>query len=299
LGEDGLCAYINNYAVDNDFSEAIHLKLSGLLRLYFFIGGMPEAIKTYIETKNLIEVEKVHANILTSLQYDFAKYGSRRQQDFLKASLHYVANNVGRKIKYANIIRDIHSSKIKEALLKLEMSRVIHLVRKTKSANTPITQYADNDNFKAIFMDIGLACHMAQIKLNNIQNLSTDFEGALAEQFVGQELIASSSFFKETKTYYWAREAKNSNAEIDYLFQKENEIYPIEVKAGKTGTLKSLQVFLGEKNKQKGIRLNLDVPNYGHNLQAKIRINKEEKNIDYSLLSLPIYFAGHINNMDF
>lgn len=299
MGEIGLCNYICNFSTDNNFSEAIHAKISDYLRLYFFIGGMPEAVQTYIDTKNLLEVEKIHSNILTSLQYDFAKYGTRRQQDYLRSSLHYTANNIGRKVRYVNIDRNVHSSQLKEALLKLEMSRVIHLVRKTKSVNPPITQYADNDTFKPLFMDIGLAIHLAQIQLNEIQNLSTDFEGALAEQFVGQEFIASFPFYKETKLYYWVREAKNSNAEIDYLLQKDNEIYPIEVKAGKTGTLKSLQVFLGTKNKQKGIRFNLDLPNYGKNLKAKIRINNESIEINYSLMSLPMYFAGFIDNMKF
>ena len=299
LDKEGLVNYINNYSIETEFSEAIHEKISEYLRLYFFIGGMPEAIQTYIDTKNLIEVEKIHANILTSLQYDFAKYGSKRQQEFLKTSLHYVANNIGRKVKYTNIDRNAHSSQLKEALLKLEMSRVIHLVRKTKSVNPPITQFADNDKFKSLFIDIGLVCHLAQIKLNNLQSLVTDFEGALAEQFVGQEIVASFPFYKETKLYYWSREAKSSNAEIDYLFQKENEIYPLEVKAGKTGTLKSMQVYLGEKAKQKGIRLNLDLPNYGNDLQAKIIVNKEDKSITYSLLSLPLYFAGCLEKMEF
>ncbi|NOZ45533.1 MAG: ATP-binding protein [Chlorobi bacterium] len=297
LGENELCNYINSYMPGTNFSEAIHKKITDYLRLYFFIGGMPEAIQTYIDTKNLLEVEKIHANILTSLQYDFAKYGSRQQQGLLKSSLQYVANNIGRKVKYVNIDRNVHSTQLKEALLKLEMSRVIHLVRRTKSFNPPITQYADNENFKPLFIDIGLTCHLAQIKLNNIKTLTTDFEGALAEQFVGQEFIASFAFYKETKLYYWVREAKNSNAEIDYLFQKDNEIYPVEVKAGKTGTLKSMQVYLSEKNKQKGIRLNMDIPNYGHNLKAKIRIKNKEKNIVYSLLSLPLYFAGYLGKI--
>ncbi len=299
MDKEGLISYINNYSINSNFSKAIHNKILEYLRLYFFIGGMPEAIKTYIKTKNLIEVEKIHANILTSLQYDFAKYGSRRQQDFLKAALQYVANNIGKKVKYTNIDRDAHSSQIKDVLLKLETSRVIYLVRQTRSINPPITQFASNDKFKPLFIDIGLVCHLAQIKLNNLQNLITDFEGALAEQFVGQELISSFPFYKETKLYYWLREAKSSNAEIDYLFQKENEIYPMEVKGGKTGTLKSMQVYLGEKTKSKGIRLNLDLPNFGKDLKAKIMVNKKEKSINYSLISLPMYFAGILNKIDF
>jgi predicted AAA+ superfamily ATPase len=294
LGETGLCNYLRNFTPELSFSEAIHSKLAENLRLYFFIGGMPESVQTYIDTGNLIEVEKVHSSILTSLQYDFAKYGTRKEQDLLKSSMDYAANNIGRKVKYVNIDRNAHSSQLKEALLKLEMSRIIHLVRRTRSVHPPITQYIDNDTFKPVFLDIGLANHLGKIRLADIRNLCTDFEGALAEQFVGQEFMASSSFFEDTKLYYWLREAKNSNAEIDYLLQIENEIYAVEVKAGKTGTLKSLQVFLGTTEKHRGIRFNLDLPNYGNNLEAVIQVNNQSKTINYSLISLPLYFAGII-----
>ncbi len=297
--EKGLIDNIDNFSFNNQFGQLIHSKITEYLRLYFFIGGMPEAIKTYISTQNLIEVEKIHSSIITSLQYDFAKYGTRRQQDYLKEALQYSANNIGRKVKYVNINKNVHSSHLKEALHKLELSRIIHLVRKTKSVNVPITQYVDNDTFKPVFMDIGLANHIAQIKLTDIKNIITDFKGALAEQFVGQEFIASFQFFKQAKLYYWTREAKNSNAEIDYLFQKENTIYPVEVKAGKTGTLKSMHVFFVEKNKDIGIRFNLDIPSYGKNLTASIRFKIKNEELKYKLVSLPLYFAGNIQYIKF
>jgi len=294
--ETGLVDYIESYTIENAFSQAIHNKLCDYLRLYFFIGGMPEAVRTYIDTKNLIEVEKVHSSILTSLQYDFAKYGTRKQQEFLTDVLNYCANNIGRKVKYVTINKNAHSSQLKEALLKLELSRVLHLVRNTKSAETPITQYLDSDIFKPIFLDIGLVNSLAKIKLSDIQNLVTDFEGALAEQFVGQEFIANRNFYSEQKLYYWHRESKNSNAEIDYLYQIDNKIFPVEVKSGKRGTLKSLHVFLSEKGKSTGIRFNLDLPNFGIDLTASLNI-KNAIELKYNLLSLPLYFAGNLNRI--
>ena len=293
--QEGVGNYLNSFNLSMKFSDAIHSKLKELLRLYFFIGGMPEAVKTYVDSGDLIEVEKVHSNILTSLQYDFAKYGTKKQQELFILSLNYVANNVGRKVKYSNIERNVHSSQVKEALLKLERSRIVHLVKRTRSVNPPITQFVDQDQFKTIFFDIGLACHLSQIKLNNIQNLVTDFEGALAEQFVGQEMVASFSFFRDMKLYYWARDQKNSNAEIDYLYQLGNEIIPVEVKAGRSGTLKSLQVYLCEKEKNNGIRLNLDTPSIGFDLNAGVKIENENKMINYNLLSLPLYYAGNLD----
>jgi len=295
--EVGLVNYINSYDFSHPFSEAIHQKLLELLRLYFFIGGMPEAVKVYLETKDFTEVEKVHAGILTSFQYDFAKYGSRKQQEYLKDSLQYAAKNIGKKVKFTAINASVHSSYIKDALLKLELSRIVHLVRKTKSSKVPINQYVDNNFFKPLFLDIGLACSVSRIKLIDISNLITDFEGALAEQFVGQELLASFHHYEDAKLYYWVREAKNTNAEIDFLHQVNNTIYPVEVKAGKTGTLKSLQVYLAEKKENTGIRFNTDLPSVGKNLETVVNLHGRKQSLKYNLISMPLYFAALLNSV--
>ncbi len=241
-------------------------------------------------------MEKVHSEIITSFKYDFAKYGTRKQQEYLNDCLVYSANNIGKKVKYVSINKNAHSSYLKESLQKLELSRIVHLVRRTGSSKVPIDQFVDNETFKPVFLDIGLVCSMSKIKLSDITNLVTDFECTLAEQFVGQELISSFEFFEDAKLYYWSREAKNANAEIDFLFQVKNKIYPIEVKAGKTGTLKSLQVYLSEKNENAGIRFNLDLPSVGKNLSSAINVKGKMRNLKYNLLSLPLYFAGDVRN---
>ena len=295
--QSGLIDYLNGFSFNKPFSKPIHQKILEFLRLYFFIGGMPEAVNVYIETNNLIEVEKVHTSILTTLQHDFSKYGTRKQQEYLKDCLHYSASNIGKKVKYVNINKQAHSTYLKDAMLKLEMSRIVHLVRKTGSSKVPINQFVDNDVFKPVFLDIGLVCNLAKIKLTDIQNLITDFEGALAEQFVGQELLTSFEYFEDAKLYYWAREAKNTNAEIDYVFQIGNKIYPVEVKAGKTGTLKSLQVYLAEKKETTGIRFNTDLPSIGKDLTAAINLKGKMQKLTYTLISLPLYLAESLHRI--
>jgi len=297
LNENGLLEAINDYTPDKTFSKAIHNRILELLRLYFFIGGMPEAVAYYINEKDLSGIERIHSGLIQSIQFDFSKYGTRKQQEYLKDVLHYVTNNIGTKVKYANISTNVHSSLLKDAFIKLEMSRIIHLVRHTRSTNVPITQFQDKDVFKPIFLDIGILNHLAGIKLVNLDNLITAFEGALAEQFVLQELIAGSKPYHEQKLNYWIREARNSNAEIDCLFQIGNNVYPIEIKAGKRGTLKSLHLFLAEKNKKTGIRLNLDTPSIGKDLQASVNITGKNLHT-YNLVSLPLYFAGILEGME-
>ncbi|MGC9355543.1 MAG: DUF4143 domain-containing protein [Mariniphaga sp.] len=99
-------------------------------------------------------------------------------------------------------------------------------------------------------------CHETR---NN--TILTANEGMLAEQFVAQELLTNNKAYLSPELFYWSREKKNSNAELDFIFQHKNKIYPVEVKAGKTGTLKSIQLYMYEKKLQHGIRFNMDLEN--------------------------------------
>jgi uncharacterized protein len=296
-GQEGLVNYLGNYKLGEPFGEALHEQVKTWLRLYYFIGGMPAAVKVYCDTGNLLAVEKEQNAIITSFKYDFSKYGTKKQQELLNQCMVYAALHIGQKVKYANINKSEHSNYLKDAFKKLELSRIVHLVRRTGSSKVPINQFVDEDVFKPLFLDIGLACNLAGIKLTDIQNLVTDFEGALAEQFVGQELLAGFEHFEDGRLYYWAREKKNASAEIDFLHQIGNKIYPIEVKAGKTGMLKSLQVYLGEKDQQTGVRFNMDLPNVGENLTASINIKSEYRQIVYTLISCPLFLAGFIKQV--
>jgi predicted AAA+ superfamily ATPase len=295
-GENGLYGFINGFTVDGDFSLAIHNRILELLRLYFFIGGMPEAVDYYLKTRDLSGIDKIHSALITSIEYDFSKYGTRKQQELLRDVLHYVANNIGKKVKYVNVNRNVPSALLKDALLKLEMSRIIHLVRHTRSSEVPLSRLQDNDVFKPLLFDIGILGHIAGIKLLDIKNLATEFDGAMAEQFVFQELLASGQPYREQRLSYWIREAKNSNAEIDCLHQVGNRVYPVEIKSGKRGTLKSLHVFLAEKNKSTGIRLNADSPSVGNDLTARVNLPGKEE-LTYNLISLPLYLAGRLDQI--
>ena len=204
--------------------------------------------------------------------------------------MQYSANNIGKKVKYVNIDRDVRSANLKEAFNKLEMSRIIHLVRHTNSRGVPLTNQVKEEIFKPLFLDIGLANHLGNIQLVDIQKLMTINEGALAEQFIGQEMLTLQRNYIDAKLYYWVREEKSANAEIDYIYQYKNRIFPIEVKAGKSGSLKSLHVYLFAKQLNLGIRFNIDMPNYGM-LSAKVMAEKIKEELEYNLISLPLYMC--------
>ncbi len=292
----GLYELISNWTYDVEISETIHRKLSEFLRTFFFTGGMPEAAASWIENKDFIEVQRIQTSILTTMQNDFAKYGSRKQQEALQKVLFFIPKNLGRKVKYVQIDHGVRSKILKDAFYLLKMSYVINLVYKTHGNGIPLDAEHNINIFKPIFLDIGLVNRTCGLKLTNIENLITVNEGGLAEQFVGQELLSSGLKFEPPSLHYWVREEKNSNAEIDYLINNGPTVVPVEVKAGKTGSLKSLHIFLYEKKLQYGIRLNMDRPSMG-GFQTSVRTKNSQNTLDYTLISLPLYLAGQLERI--
>lgn len=294
VGEEQLANFIDNYKLQDYLSAAVHSKVLTLLRRYFFIGGMPEAVKTYVETNNLLEVERIQENILTSLEYDFAKYGSKAEQQHLLTIFKEIPKIVGSKIKYVNISKTLRPEAQRNALYKLEMSRIIHLVKHTTAINIPL-EHGSKEIFKPLFIDIGLLNHLLKVRLIDSEKLMTIHEGALAEQFVGQELLTIPPNFMDKRLFYWLRESKNSNAELDYLWEHRNKIIPIEVKSGKAGTLKSLFVYTYEKKKKFAVRLSINTPDI-QDIKTEIRLKAKNQPIKLKLLTLPLYFTYKIDD---
>lgn len=296
IKQEKLKAYIEEFDFSTSFSELIHNQISQYLRFYFFIGGMPAAVKLYAEDNKLTEIQRVQNNLLTSMQYDFAKYGTRSQLTYMQTALKYCGRFPGRKIKYSNIDKDIRSTYLKDAINKLELSRIIYKVKHSNSAKVPLAGHVKENVYKTMFMDIGFVNQLNQIELNSPENLITANEGMLAEQFVAQELLNSQPAYISPELFYWSRENKNSNAELDFIFQHKNKLYPVEVKAGKTGTLKSLQVYLYEKKLKNGIRFNMDIPNIG-NFKTKVNVPGKNAEIVWTLISLPLFMVSELGRI--
>jgi predicted AAA+ superfamily ATPase len=296
INQEKLVSYIEEFDFTKPFSEVIHNQITQQLRFYFFIGGMPAAVKNYAEDTRLSEIQRVHNNILTSIQYDFAKYGTRKQQEYLNTVLKYCGRYPSRKIKYSNIDREIRSTYLKESIEKLALSRIIHIIKHSNARKVPLTDYVKEDVYKTAFMDIGFVNQLNQIELTALDNLVTANEGMLAEQFIAQELLNIQNVFLNPELFYWSREEKSSNSEIDFIFQHKNKIYPVEVKAGKTGTLKSMQMYLYEKKLKEGIRFNMDLPNTGRFI-TKMNIPDKDVELSWKLLSLPLYMVSQLRRL--
>jgi predicted AAA+ superfamily ATPase len=286
-----LVEYLSKVSLDNPPSEAMDVKLSDLLRRYFFVGGMPEAVRAYVERQDLLEVQRVQTALVQTVQEDFAKYGPRRLQDLMRQTYRHVAMDVGRKLKFVNISRGDRAIDVRRALEMLALSRVVHVVYHTSANGLPLGAEQDERHFKPLLLDVGLVNRLCGLDLVGAQELITVHEGALAEQFVGQELIAAAPAFEDPQLFYWAREARNANAELDFVISWRSDVLPLEVKAGKTGTLKSLFQFLREKKRHRAVRFHLGSP-----VVEGIQV-PGDPTTTAQLLSLPLYLVGQLDRL--
>jgi uncharacterized protein len=221
--------------------ETFHEKLIQLLRIYYFVGGMPEAVLTYLTTQQFSEVRKVQDSILRGYENDFSKYAPieivpkiRMVWDSILGQL----SKENRKFIYAQLKKGARAKEFETAINWLQNAGLILKVSHVSKASIPLKTYVNYDVFKLFLHDIGLlnakASLSEQILLNKNQVL-TEFKGALTEQFVAQELVLKHELF------YWT--AENATAELDFVIQQENQIIPIEVKAEENLKAKSLKVF--------------------------------------------------------
>ena len=296
LDEERLAGWLDNYHVGEAFSEVADARLRELLRLYYFIGGMPEAVNAYRARHDLVEVQRVLTSIITSLQADFAKYGTRVQQRNMGRVLRHIPLSIGRKVRYVNIDRETRAAELRTALELLELAGFVALVRHSSANGIPLEGEASERHFKPLFLDIALCGNLCGLNLTNDSELLTIQEGSLAEQFIGQELRAIGPCFGERNLFYWQREARNANAEIDYLWTHGENVIPVEVRAGTSGSLRSTHMFLAEKERHFAIRFNMDHPSIG-SFNANIRSLSGTQVISYTLLSLPLYLAGQMERL--
>lgn len=223
-------------------SSYIHKFIMEHIRTYWIIGGMPESVLTFANENSMKSAIDIHNEINDTYRMDFHKYKPKTNINCLKNVFTNVALTIGKQTKYSNMAVDFSNPTIKKAYESLIMAKVTNKITAVKNPSLPLNTSAYDKVFKNVFLDIGLMNNIMNLdytKINTMSELVGVYRGQLAEQFIGQELISSYS----DNIYYWAREAKNSNAEVDYLVQFNENVIPIEVKEGASGKLKSLHLY--------------------------------------------------------
>lgn len=274
-------------------SDTLHSKLLDTFRNYLLVGGMPEAVARWNDEKSFLACAEAHHSLLETFRDDFAKYAGRVPHHRIARVFESVPRQLGCKFKYATVPGEERAEAIKQALELLCKARLCHRIHSTHAQGLPLGAETNERMFKVSFLDTGLASASSglwQGKPTSVANLTLANQGALAEQFVAQSLRTNMPSFQESALHYWSRERRGSEAEVDFVISHGSHIIPIEVKAGTTGTLKSLHLFMAERQLPLAIRVNGDKPSLNP-VDAKTQTGKAAR---YQLLSLPFYLVGQI-----
>lgn len=248
------------------FSETLHRMLLENVAQYLAIGGMPDAVRTWIDLENPREIAAIHHSLLGTYRQDFIKYTDKFQIKYIEKLFDEIPRQLGGKFKYSNIEGEYRKRELAPCLELLATAGVVHYVTHTSGQGTPIGAGSDPNRFKVIFLDAALSqtalgFDLVAWFLHPEQELAN--KGAIVEAFIGQEILAYSLPIAKSNLYYWHREARGSQAEVDYLYQRGIDIIPIEVKSGSGTSLKSLRLFLQEHAKTPyGVRVSTH--NYSH-----------------------------------
>ncbi len=289
--EPPLLKYLRELSPSSTPPAMAHNKLSQLQRQFLFVGGMPEAVADYQKNRSLASVSEIHRSIVGTYQDDFAKYSRRSDFMLLQKVLAFIPGTLGKKVKYSAIDRDQRSVRVKEAVDLLAKARVCHKVYHSHSTGLPLAAEADHSVYKLLFMDIGLANHVLGLDWTVISKMDERQlvnEGGLAEQFIGQHLVDLQKGLDAPQLFYWLREGKSANAEVDYVISQGNLIIPVEVKAGKSGALKSLHQFMHRRRQNLAVRFDLNPPTR-QKVTHTISTAEENARVEFSLISLPLY----------
>jgi predicted AAA+ superfamily ATPase len=242
FGEELLVEKLVNLQQVEVFPEIIHNKLLTHLKTYMFLGGMPEVLQDYKLNNDIVSVREIQNEILEAYKRDFSKYTNKSQAiktSEVWSSIPWQLAKEKKKFKYAEISKYSRSSTYEQSIEWLNRAGLINIANNISVPKLPLSGYSDNLKFKIFLLDTGLLGAMLKLSSAIIvepTDLFSEYNGAFTENFVASELVAGGA----DQLFYWT---SNNEAEVDFIIEKENEIYPLEVKSGLNRNIKSLRSY--------------------------------------------------------
>lgn len=296
MGKRSLLELIANYHLHEVFPQSAHDQLLELLRIWLLVGGMPEAVQRFIDTDTLEAVFDVHASIIGTYKDDFAKYATQANLLRLHKVFNYVPMAAGEKFRYVRVDPEEQSRELRKAFDLLEKAQIIMRVCHTDASGLPLGATVKRRTFKPFFLDCGLMnaiCGVQWMSLKELKQQSFINKGHVAEQFIAQHLAYIGKSNVSPSLTYWLREGRAGNAEVDFVTQLGQAIVPVEVKAGKSGSLKSLHQFANQKETETAVRFDLNTPSV-HHVSHALGQRGESARAEFDLLSLPLYMIEEL-----
>ena len=280
-GNNLLLNAIENATPNKPLDEIIHKKALEYLRTFLIIGGMPEVVSAYLSEKEMFKCQHVLDDLMITLRADFEKYKQRVPALQISTVFDSVVKQAGKKFIFSKSGQEYSYYQIKQALEMLKMAGLVIPAIHTAATGLPLGAEINPRKQKMLLLDTGILQRLNDLNLSDIL-LGNDLElvnkGNIAEMFVGLELLKNASCYVPQQLYYWQREQKNNQAEVDYIIQKDGKIVPVEVKSGSSGKMQSMHLFLKEKQSEYGIRISLE--NFAQYDKIKV---------------YPLYAVGNIN----
>jgi len=287
IGEEGLKESLERVEIPS----LLHERAMKLFNEYVLIGGMPEVVAVYAENRDMVAIRRIYETLLSGYRDDVEKYAENdSEKKVLRHILQYGWQNAGQRIKFECFANSNYKSRgVGEAMRTLEKAMVLELSYPVTSAEIPVQPQMQRSP-KLLWLDTGLVNYVAdlQMELLGSKDISDAWRGKIAEHIVGQELLSSSDLVS-TKRNFWVREAKNSQAEVDFIYSYRSKIIPVEVKSGDNSKLKSLHLFMEDSPVNTAVR-------FWNNRFTKdtITLSAGKK---YTLYNLPFYYAGHLESV--
>ena len=263
-GEALLCRYLDTLEIGKQENMA-HGKLTSLYKQFLIVGGMPEAVREYIESGSLFACQQVHRDILLNFKDDFAKYSADVPTDIIGRVFDYALHNVCCQTKSSSAVKGISSYYFDECVSLLSRAGLVIPVKASSCDCIPLGVGGKEVNKKLLFFDSGV--YLTENKLDASGMLAAQAfdemnKGAVVEMQTGLEIQKNASAYGETALYYWYQ--SGANAEVDYVYQKGAHIIPLEVKASGKGSMQSMRSYLKKfPDVPYGIRISMeDFGNY-------------------------------------
>ena len=249
-GREHLQAYFTQTTLKSPPNEVSHTQGLKALREYFALGGMPDVLSAFVDSQDYLSAQHLQQDLLRGYRDDFGKYSKHTDIEVLDQVYSRIPGIACKWFKYSKIENGLRTEKVKIAVQNLRDAGLVNQVFATNANGIPLAASMNHKKFKLLFIDIGLMQRAMETDIKTIlrKDLMLINEGQLSEQFVGQELLSYNDPSEKRALYFWNREKIGSSAEVDYITVNQSQIVPIEVKSKAAGHLKSLQLFLKERD---------------------------------------------------
>lgn len=287
IGEEMLVSQVEKVAVP----QSLHSYTLDLFKKYMIIGGLPEVVANYAQYHDMVRLSDVFNALLSGYRDDVEKYAdNRKEQDSIRYILNYGWTSAGHRIQFAKFTNSsFKSADVSNAFRTLEKTLLLELVYPLTSTSFPILPDLKKSP-KLLWLDTGLVNYVAGMQEELLFTTDSDelWNGDIAEHIVAQELLGATTTFGE-KRLFWVRDARNSQAEVDFVIRYKSHLLPIEVKTGANSKLRSLHLFMEESKENIALRL------WNGPMTSDVITHSDGR--PFTLYNIPLYYAGHLHTL--